>query len=146
MTNLIKIIVAMVFVGSSIPAMAKDCTCKKRQPASVDWKKGHINVYLGGGVRTGKSGETAQVKEGLLGVRVSFLDLKLKDKNTVSIMAPGLSLQTNGELSFSVAPISFTLQDRYFMGVDYHVSSGDNNVGNLGIFLGVRFGADGFEF
>ena len=147
------LIMFLFSITLALPALATSKEAKKqkntRKPASVEWKTGHLNVFVGGGIRTGKSDEDQvhRIKAGVLGARVSFFELKLKDQNTVSLFSPGFNVQTNGDLSLSVAPLAITLEDRIYMGVDYYPFLHDgNDQGRLGIFIGVRFGADGFDF
>ena len=134
----------------AFPALGKDkvkTKTKKRTPASVEWKNGHVNLYLGGGVITGdnKNKELQKIKGGMVGAKLSVLEIKLVDGNSVSLFAPGIGLQTNGEINLSVSPIMFSLENKYIMGIDiYPVNNSDNDMGHLGLFFGVRFGADGF--
>lgn len=96
-----------------------------------------LSFYLGGGVILGQGDEINKVDRVSAGARISTFEYSFKNKNKVSILSTGVSVRSDLLVSFSVAPTSIIVGDKFMFGVDYYLPTKVVNPGTFGIFVGI---------
>jgi hypothetical protein len=94
-----------------------------------------LEPVIAAGLRDGGTDSGNKIGLAYLGLKLNHTEIKMGE-NKLSLLAPGVNIQTDGKTSVSISPIAVMVKDKYAINFDIFPKS-QENAGAIGLSFGI---------